>query len=593
MIDSMRHEDWYESELFESGSGGIGILHHGSVDPDGHAYWRENDRAGVIYGAITNPNDPDLDAVFERMSNEPAEQLRELDGCFAIAYTDSDADRFVLATDKLASRPIYYRTADGFLFGSEVKSILTRVEDPEVNVQAISDLILMGHMWGEKTLVEGIRALPPATVIEYDGGAVSCQRYWQPAYGEDSASEKYLEELVARYRDAVDRMAATLSDEVGLWLSGGLDSRSLATLLRRNVETGSIGDVQTYTYDANPGGGTNLPLAGRTADTLGFDNQQIGLSPERLADCMEKAVSTTDGMVRWNSLLNLSTVFYLPDDHPGVVLEACGQGELLGEHLKRYHLEGVNSAAESMYRSESTVDEETVRAVMDDDVDPKETFRRSANQADGETRVERILDAHFSNHYSRFVFASNQMARSQVGTRLPYPDGAFLGHVARLPRRYRMGTVPFTGGAVPYGASRPKLHLVRALNPRLAQITYERTSLSPRWPYYAHVGGFVLGTGLSRLLSKRTHGGTTMADRWYRNNETLREYVDDLLDSACDRPFFDADRIRQLQREHREGIDDHTFVLAPISTAELWIQKYVDVAASDRAETSESPLKNP
>jgi asparagine synthase (glutamine-hydrolysing) len=71
-----------------------------------------------------------------------------------------------------------------------------------------------------------------------------------------------------------------------------------------------------------------------------------------------------------------------------------------------------------------------------------------------------------------------------------------------------------------------------------------------------------------------------MTGQWYRGNSTLRSFVDDLLESACERPVFDADRIRKLQREHLDG-KDNMLVIGSITTLEIWFQRHIDGTSTD------------
>lgn len=582
-LDTMRRtvdgEPWFESELFEDRSLGLGVVHHGDRDPGGHATWEDGHRAGVLYGAVANLQRLPFDTagLFERVLDDPSKTLSRLEGPFALACYDAGADRFVLATDKIGSRSIYYTTRNGFSFGSQLKAVLAGYDDPRIDGQAVSDMLMMGSVWGERTLVDGVRALPPKTLLEYDDGEVRTRRYWSLSFEEAEPGDQYMFELASRYRSAVRDMASTLQGDVGLWLSGGLDSRTMAAELARARDDVAEFDLGTYTYDANPKG-PNPELGARVANALGLPNKPVPLGPDRALDYIQSAVDATDGMCRWSSFINLSSVYNVPDSLD-VMLEAAGQGEFLGEHVTRYQLRRP-SAVEGIYAGQATTPAEEVSDLMSVGVDPLESFKETVRRSDETTKRGKILDAHFSHHYSRFVYSSNPLARAQVGTRVPFANGDFLSHVAKLPTTYRMGTVPFTNGSIPYGASKPKLKLVRAIHDGLAEIPYERTRLPPKYPYPAHVAGFVLGNGYDMLRSDSGHGGTSMTGTWYRDNRALRTYVDDLLEDACDRPFFDGDRIRDVQQEHLRGEADHIAKISPITTLEIWFQMQLDGGAT-------------
>ena len=576
LMGELHQESWYGEERFTFDDRALALVHHGERDTAGRLTWTDGERAGVVHGAISNHDELDLstEELFESLFADPVALLARLDGPFVIAAVDGTG-RVILGTDRLGTRPCYYRADDGLRFASGLAPLLVGIDDPTMDEQAVADMLLMGSVWGEKTLVEGVTKLPPATVLDYDDGALSTERYWSPSFDALPADD-YLPGLVEHYRTVIDDMSSTMDGDVGLWLSGGLDSRTMAAELSHHVGD-EFDDLETYTYDANPSGGGNPELAGKVAAHLDLDIDLVELTPQLFVERLGEAVDLTDGMLRWSAFLNLLSVYTLPDSHAEVLLEGAGQGELMGHHLRRHHFTGTDSAIESLYWSESMLDSESVAAILDTDVDPLQSFIDTADESDRDTMKGTILAAHFDNYYSRVTLASNAIPRSQAGTRVPFAHRDFLEYSARLPLKYRIRTIPFTGGKIPYGMTPAKLALTETLDADLADIRYERTGVAPKYPYPVHVAGFLSTTAFTRLTGGTTYGGRSVPDQWYRNHRAVREFIDGLLKSACERPFFDDDEIRRLRREHLAGEANHMVTsLAAITTLELWMQRNLD-----------------
>jgi asparagine synthase (glutamine-hydrolysing) len=610
MAAPMRREPWYGFETFEEADLGLGFVHHGKKDPPGRTSWHGGGRAGVVHGAITNRAELGWDRteLFRRVFDAPAETLAALEGPFLLAAIDRHTDRIVLGTDKLASRPCYYISEstdeEPFSFSSEVKAVLSRVGDRTVDEQAVSDMLLMGYVWGEKTLVREVRAMLPATVLEHRDGEVSTERYWSPGF-EESDSPTYSRDLVEKYRRTVDDVAATIGSgetsggDVGVWLSGGLDSRALVGQLRRtfpaapgNEEHGDHDDdrdrngergrsrdrLRGYTYDI-PKGWREPRIARRVANRLDLNLTDLGITPEGFLAAMDEGVSLTDGMLRWSVFIPITTVSDIPSEEVDIVFEAAGQGPVMGDYLTRHHLTAYASAAEAMYRKENAVPAEHVRRVMGGAVDPVATFEAEAARSDERTPRAKTLDAHFRNYYPRQQFANNSIARRRHTVRVSYVDGDLLSHAASMPLSLRPGAIPFTKGKIPTATTKPKLDLVGAIDPSLTDIPYERTLVAPKYPLWAHTAGFVLASLLKKRKFDEQFGGGRLPDEWYRTHAEFRERIDELLDRACERSFFDGEEIRRLRREHLAGEDHHVnTTLAAVSTVELWIGTYVDDA---------------
>src|SRR5699024_9879589 len=159
MTESLFHEPSYETSCFTAGEYGLGLIHHGAKDPAGWNVWHDGNRAGIVHGALVKDGaNPNTDEILDEILTNPEQALPQIDGPFVVACVDADADRIVLATDKLGSRPCYYHNQNDFSFGSGLPALLTGIDSPAVNEQAVSDMLLMGYVWGEKTLIEEINS---------------------------------------------------------------------------------------------------------------------------------------------------------------------------------------------------------------------------------------------------------------------------------------------------------------------------------------------------------------------------------------------------------------------------------------------------
>lgn len=564
-----------EREIYGSDGVSIGVTRP-AVDKRGVSCWSDANRAGVVYGVITNLGElsASLSDVFESLFEDPTGTLADLEGGFLVAGYDSSADRQLVATDKLGARECYVTESGGFAFSTDLAALVSQLDDVAVDRQAVNDMLLVGHMWGNRTLVEGVRTVRPATVVEVTDGDRSAERYWKPSYEQADPGDEYLSELVRRYRQAVERTSRTFPAEAGLWLSGGLDSRTTAAALLETIPSVEFESLDAYTYDANPPTNDNPRLARKIAEILDIGFTEVPLTAETFGDCFEAVIESVDGMIQWNTVVNLSTTFAM-DSRPPVMIEGM-QGELVGDHLLRPHVQNVASPVESQFKSEAAANPETVAELLTADVDPLLTFREEV-EATGESEPRKqILDIHFRNYYSRKTLASNRIMRNFVGTRTPHADGDYLEWCSRLPSRYRKGAFPFTDGKVPYETTRAKLALCRRVAPELSNVTYERTKVRPSLPYPLHVLGFVTNVAVGRLRSEPTYGSGQLSDFWIRDESTrLHDRVVTLLDDARRRELFDADAVSEVYTDHMSGTNN-AGLIARITTLEHWLQEHVD-----------------
>ncbi|KZN22712.1 asparagine synthase [Haladaptatus sp. R4] len=564
MLDAMDHEDWYETAKRSIGDRRIGLVHHGDRDPNGWTTWRDGKKVGVLHGVISNRDELGRSngEIFERVLADPDRTLPELSGPFLLVAADRSST--IVATDKLGTRPCYYSTVDGFLFGSELKSLISQLHAPRVDERAVSDMLFMGYVFGRKTLVNDVQSLRPASYLRYEEGNVQSRRYWEPDFGIDP-QEGYVDEAIERYRRVVGNVAGTIDGRTGVWLSGGLDSRTLTAALKDEIDT-----VRTFTYDNSATQEDRLG-AERVSDALSVPNQFCDYSASEFMESIERGVDIMDGMLQWSFFVNLPPVLNDVSGEVDVLFEGSSQGEFFGDVLYRSYLTG-KSSVDALVAQKGQLSPPEVRSLLSSDVSPTQSLGRVVEGSTQPRREHRTLDALWEL-FADSHFRSNRLYRSQAGTRVPFADGEFMNHVARMPyQRYRIGAIPGTRGRVPSAVAPLKLEVARRVGGPSARVPYNRTNRPPTSPLALHALGFVA----DNLKKRATGPDTCRMGRWYRDDPKMRAFVDSLLDDAADREIFDADGVRTLQHEHLDGHADHLKPISAITTLELWMQKHLD-----------------
>lgn len=169
--------------------------------------------------------------------------VEQLNGQFAFALWDSVRQRLLLARDRTGIRPLFHtRVPGGMAFASEIKALLTLSEVPRrLHARALGEVFTYWAAQPPQSVFEGIESLPPGHVMTVDAQGTRLRRYWDwtfppaPITGDRSA-RAYAEELRALLIDAV-RLQLRADVPVAAYLSGGLDSSIVATLIRHYTDT--------------------------------------------------------------------------------------------------------------------------------------------------------------------------------------------------------------------------------------------------------------------------------------------------------------------------------------------------------------------
>ena len=163
--------------------------------------------------------------------------LKKFRGMFAFALWDAARKRLFLARDPMGIKPLYYaQVGPYFVFASEVRTILGTGLVPRVLDQAgLLNYLTYGSAYDPHTLIEGVRALPAGHSLTWEDGKLSEREYWDLVGGVDLDSGGDVGGdggLKAVLEEAV-RLQLVSDVPVGVFLSGGIDSSALVSILSR------------------------------------------------------------------------------------------------------------------------------------------------------------------------------------------------------------------------------------------------------------------------------------------------------------------------------------------------------------------------
>ena len=264
--------------------------------------------------------------------------LPRLNGIFAFAALDTVAGKLYLARDPFGVKPLYYAEQRGrFAFSSELKALATLVSPRRaLNPAAVRAFLTMRFVPSPQTLLEGIRRLPPAHVLEREmaGGRETLRCYARPAEERFSGTlDEAVEAYYALLSQAVKRQL--LSDvPVGIFLSGGVDSGMVAALAAEHR-----GGLPSYTVGFGAEHeACELADAAETARLLGLEHHAVRVSAEELWEAFEKCVAAVEEPLGTPSILPMWHLAKRARHDVTVVLTGQGSDEPWGGY-RRYQAE--------------------------------------------------------------------------------------------------------------------------------------------------------------------------------------------------------------------------------------------------------------
>jgi len=219
---------------------------------------RLDGRADVIAGLqrakrVVRPNAPDSELILHAFAAWGTPCVERLLGDFSFAIWDARNKQLFCARDHFGIKPFYYaQQRDLFVFSNTLNCVRLHPQVPvELNEAAIGDFLLFGaNCDNAATSFRGIQRLPPAHTLSISPEGVKIRRYWTPPTDgriRYDKPEQYVENFQALLQVAVEDRLRT--DRVGLLLSGGLDSSSLAAVAKDVPAKGTqVTEIRCYTH---------------------------------------------------------------------------------------------------------------------------------------------------------------------------------------------------------------------------------------------------------------------------------------------------------------------------------------------------------
>jgi asparagine synthase (glutamine-hydrolysing) len=302
-----------------------------------HCAWQ-----GAIYNRDELAATLGLTSAESQLLSDPALLLRlyeasglscadKINGRFAFALYDARQQTLILGRDHLGIETLYIYDDPKFLvFSSRTGPIVAHpAVQKSLNPEALHRFLLFGYNPAWDTFFRGIRKVRPGSLVILNGTGLTEKRYWRLSFrgGEERSEADYCHDLRDLMREAV-RLRVRDREPLGIFLSGGLDSSSVAVLARDLTSQA----LHTFSYRCFGKSFDESGYARLVAQRCQSEHHEIIYSPEDTCK-MASIVELMDEPF-CNAGINIAT-FLLGQGAQGKVahiLSGDGGDELFGGH---------------------------------------------------------------------------------------------------------------------------------------------------------------------------------------------------------------------------------------------------------------------
>lgn len=270
----------------------------------------------------------DTEVVLEAWRAWGADCLTRFNGAFAFALYDNQEDALYLVRDRYGKRPLFYApSGTELVFASEMKAFLgLKGFRFEFDGRQLASILTLWTPIGDQSAFKGIRQVPAGSYVRVSRSGMQVKRYYQldfvPPCVIGSEAEA-VEEIGRVLRQAVAiRLRSDV--EVGLYLSGGLDSSILAGVLAEQVS----GQFRTYSVGFEDREFDESADQQRMVAHVGSRHQTLHVTDQMIVDHLPAAVFHAEVPVFRTALVPMYLLSrQVRDDGIKVVLTGEGADE--------------------------------------------------------------------------------------------------------------------------------------------------------------------------------------------------------------------------------------------------------------------------
>jgi len=301
---------------------------------NGEVYNYRELRSTLEARGVSFNSNTDTEVILKLFEADGPAMLSRLNGMFAFAIWDSVERTLFCARDRLGVKPFYYSMHNGALyFASEEKALLAAGVPGAFDASTWEELLCFRYIAGERTPYVGIQRLLPGHYLIWRDGRVTTRRWWNLAEHARAVSDLAPEEAADWFRATFDdsiRLQRISDVPVGVLLSGGLDSGSVAAALAQQAGRGVASFTMRFTeaeYDEGP-------VAQLTARKAGLEHHELEVTPPQLMSGLRHASWLNDEPIVHASDLHIFAIAKYAKQRVTVLLSGEGGDELLGGYVR-------------------------------------------------------------------------------------------------------------------------------------------------------------------------------------------------------------------------------------------------------------------
>jgi asparagine synthase (glutamine-hydrolysing) len=611
MAASIVHRGPDNTGLFQDEGSGVGLAHTrlSIIDLSPHSnqpLWDNSGRYCIVFnGEIYNYRElrselreqgcafqshGDGEVILYAYIRGGIDSFKRLNGIYAFAIWDNANKELLVVRDQFGVKPLYFaQTAAGFIFASEIKSLLQCPDIPrDLDHTALWQALTYLWVPGSRTTLSAVRKLQPGNYLRVKNRQIIEQKIFakypafEPTY--TGSLREGIQQTQHLLEQAVQRQLVA-DVPVGAFLSGGVDSSAICHFAAKALDN----QLQCFTIELQGGEtedlGDDLHYAKLMAKRLGVPLEVVRVSPDVVHDLPRMLFALDEPQADPAPLNAMYIAEQARSMNIKVLLSGAGGDDLFSGYRRHYALQ-----QERLWSWLPSVGRGLLRSATCALPQASQLSRRISKAftyADLPT-IDRLISYFFWIKPQQSLALFNPDIRAELAAndiaaplRATLADGVAgsepLNQMLYLEQKYFLLDHNFNYTDKTSMAAAVEVR-VPFLDPDLVAFA---NHLPTDWKYRGREGKWILKKALEDILPHevlyraKTAFGAPLRS-WLRG--PLRPYVEDMLSPAAinRRGIFDSQAVQRIISADRAGRIDAAYTIFSLICIEIWARQFVD-----------------
>ncbi len=551
----------------------------------------------------------DTEVILKAFHAWGVECVEKFRGMFAFAIYDESKEKLFIFRDRTGIKPLYYHKTDElFLFGSELKTFYEHPKFQKViNKKALPYYFRFGYIPAPLTIFEDTYKLKSGhyLIVDVANDKYEEKEYWSVEREFLKEKSKDSEEVIVEKLEKIlleSFQLRMVSDvPVGVFLSGGVDSSLVTTLLQKNSKT----PLKTFTIGFEEKGYNEATFAKEIAKFLGTDHTEYYCTKQDMLDVVKDLPFMYDEPFGDSSAIPTLLVSKLAKEKVSVVLSGDGGDEAFAGYSKYFALTKIanlqnskvtnNSYKANFPQKTKKIVLKTLTSLISEELVEKinNLLPASKKQKNIKDKYKKFKNAIQSDNFAQmFINASSYVDNETldkvlIDNSIDFDLSSFdifkkVDHLSPLDQMTLCDYKTFMVDDVLTKVDRASMSVsIEAREPLLDHKIIEFSAKLPSSLKYKNgVGKYLLKEVLYKhipkeLIERPKSGFQIPLYEWLKSD--LREVLDFYLDSEklAESGIYNVDEIVKLKNDYYEGKSVNISLLWFVLMYEMWREKWL------------------